>query len=164
MRNIHFKAISGDKWVFGDLAKKGSMLFVGNIEKEYYEIAAETLSEFTGVVDYTQWNNVPEDEQKFIVSDYNNSSSIKETVQSFAHICHGVPIYENDILECVHIVDEKLNFRSPVKYRNGCFGVELRNEEGCRFLNFHELMEYKYFVIGNVFKPIPFEEKHDDKK
>lgn len=157
MRNIHYKGIHGDRWVFGDLIRQNGIIYLGSIDDELFEIAEETLSEFSGVMDFTSWTDVPQNEKENIVNDYNLKSPIKETIVSFEKIWNGVPIYENDMLECHHLFNDGFSFKGFVKFVNGCFGVEYQDVDGVHFLNFHELMEYRYFVIGNMFQVIPTE-------
>ena len=161
MRNIHYKGIHQDRWVFGDLIRNKGIVYLGNINDELFEIAEETLSEFTGVLDFRSWNDIPEDEKRNVVNEYNQEATVKETIVSFEKIWKGMPIYENDMLECHHLLNEGFSLRGFVKFINGCFGVEYHDEFGVHFLNFHELMEYRYFVIGNMFQVIPMD---DDKK
>ena len=155
MRNIHYKGIHEDRWVFGDLIHKDGMLFIGIVGSEIFQVADETVSEFTGVLDFTPWSDVPMAEKEDLVTNYNRTSPIKETVISFEKIWHGVPIYENDIVECQHLFDEARIFRGAIKFYNGCFGVEYQDGQELRFLSLNELIEYSYKVIGNVFKIIP---------
>jgi hypothetical protein len=157
MRNIHYKGIHEDKWVFGDLIHKDGLIFIGLIGNEIFQVADETVSEFTGVLDFTQWSDVPANEQNDLVTNYNITSPVQETVESFEKVWHGVPIYENDIIECHHLFDEKIVFRGAVKQYKGCFGIELINKSGATFVSFNELIEYSYRVVGNVFKIIPKE-------
>ncbi len=155
MRNIHYKGIHEDRWVFGDLIHKDGMVFIGLIGTEIFQVAEETVSEFTGLLDFTQWDEVPTVEQDDLVKNYNLSSPVQETVQSFDNIWKGVPIYENDVIECHHLFDDKLVLRGAVKQVKGCFGIELHNKSEVKFVSFNELVEYSYKVIGNIFKLIP---------
>ena len=66
-------------------------------------------------------------------------------------------IYENDIIECHHLFDDKIIFRGVIKQNKGCFGIEVTNKSGSTFISFNELIEYSYKVVGNVFKIIPKE-------
>ena len=125
MRNIHYKGIHEDRWVFGDLIHKDGMLFIGIVGSEIFQVADETVSEFTGVLDFTPWSDVPMAEKEDLVTNYNRTSPIKETVISFEKIWHGVPIYENDIVECQHLFDETRIFRGAIKFYNGCFGQNI---------------------------------------
>ena len=161
MRNIHYKGIHQDRWVYGDLIRTKGIIYLGDINDELFEIADETLSEFTGMLDFRSWNDVPIEERQTIVNDYNQGSPVKETIVSFEKIWKGMPIYEHDMIECHHLFNESFSFRGFVKFINGCFGVEYHDELGIHFLNFHELVEYRYFVVGNMFKVIPMD---DDKR
>lgn len=157
MRNIHYKGIHENRWVFGDLIHKDGMIFIGLIGNEIFQVAEETVSEFTGVLDFTQWNEVPENERIDLVNNYNVLSPVKETVESFEKVWNGVPIYENDVIECRHLFDENIMFRGVVKQHKGCFGIELVGKSGAIFISFNELLEYSYKIVGNVFKIIPKE-------
>lgn len=155
MRNIHYKGIHEDRWVFGDLIHKDGMIFIGLIGTEIFQVAKETVSEYTGMLDFTPWEDVPQAEKEDLVNNYNKSGKGNETLESFDKIWKGVPIYEHDIVECRNLFDEHIVFRGMVKHHNGCFGVEFKTAKEIKFLSFNELIEYSYRVVGNVFKLIP---------
>ena len=152
MRKVHFKGIYEYQWVFGDLVRKNGSIYIGDIGQKVYEVAPETVSECTCMTDFTPWSEVPMEEKENLVSNYNETALEKHTIESFEKVWEGIPIYENDILECHHLVDESMSFAGPVVFHNGCFGVAFETNDGNRFLNFNDLIEYSYFVRGSIFQ------------
>lgn len=152
MRKVHYKGIFEYQWVFGDLARKGNSLYIGDFGSKVYEVAPETISEFTGMMDFTPWEDISIEEKENLVADYNKNSLTKHTIESFAKVWEGVPIYEHDILECKHLVDDSLEFVGPVVFHQGCFGVAIESPDGNRFINFNDLIEYSYRVRGSIFQ------------
>ena len=151
MRNVHFKGIHEYRWVCGDLIRKNDGVFIGDVDNGIYQVADETVSEFTGLTDHTAWTDLPEQDRNNIVSEHNKRFNCNHNDSSFAQFWSGISIYENDIVLCTHLFNSNDSFKSQVVNYKGCFGV-LRNEDNQEiFIPFIGLDEYKYVVVGNVF-------------
>lgn len=151
MRNVHFKGIHHNKWVFGDLIHKRDGCFIGCVDDSIYQVAEETISEFTGITDLTEWLELSQQERDNLVEAYNNSHQTHFNISSFETVWHGRPVYENDILFCRHLFNENDQFESQVVNRKGCFGVIRKTYNMETFIPLSDLDEYKYCVVGNVF-------------
>lgn len=150
MRSIHFKGIHMNRWVFGDLIHKNGAPFIGLIDQHIYQVAEETVCEFTGVLDFTKWDELPENERSELMQTYHEKAvDANISIDSF---WKGIPIYENDILECENLFDSNIKFRGVVKHNKGGFGVEFQNPNGMQFIPLQDLIEFSYKSVGSIFQ------------
>ena len=141
MRLVIFKGICDDKWVSGDLIHEGEDLFIKNASG-LFKVEKESVSEFTGMTDCTEWDELEPDEKAMFEADFD--------INKIAEEWDGIPINTNDILICDNIFDAELSFTGIVDFVDGCFGVTYNDGED--FISFSDLLEYKFVLAGNLFE------------
>ena len=151
MRRIHFKGIHNYMWAFGDLIRKSDGIFIGNVDEGIYQVSEETISEFTGLTDHTEWQDVPSDERKHLVEEYNKASGKNLSESEFESVWVGRPIYENDILRCSHMFDPQRIFQGQVVFANGGFALYIETDDKEYCFPLSELDEFKIINLGSIF-------------
>ena len=151
LRKTYFKGICNGAWVCGDLIKRSDGVYIGNVDNGIYKIDPETLSEFTGMTDYTPASDIPRAERISILNSINVNKDHKIPLKNFEDIWEGHPICENDVLEIINIHDPSIHFFEQVIHTCGSFGVMTKFGDKRTFLTFVDLVDYQYRVVGNRF-------------
>lgn len=109
MREILFRAKSGNEWVYGDLVHLfgNDNIVIHHAECEgetcnYIDIVSKTVGQFTGMFDSTKWEQLTEEEQL----DWLKNHTIDEW--------NGKEIFEGDIVDCW---SEGINAQGAVQQR-----------------------------------------------
>lgn len=151
MRNIQFKGIHNYIWVHGDLIRKSDGIFIGNVETGIYQVADETVSEFTGLYDHTELNEVSPEERQAFVETYNKALNKTLTESEIEDLWDGRPIYENDMLRCVHVFDPQRIFQGQVVFIDGGFCVYVTTGDKEYYFPLSELDEFRIVNLGSIF-------------
>lgn len=141
MRMIVFKGVYEGRWISGDLLHENGKMLIKNASG-IFEVDPETISEFTGMTDCTEWDDLEPDEKAMFEQDFD--------IKAIEEEWDGIPIYTNDIMVCDNIFNPELSFTGIVAFVDGCFGVAYNDGED--FISFSDLMEYKFVLVGNVFE------------
>lgn len=128
------------------------------VESEYYEIAPETLCQYTGLYDGTKWEQLSDSEQKEFLLGWN----IEESRRNRKEDWQGKRLWENDIVtnewcfihgySVVNYGDYK-DWHMPEKFQCGNLGFFIEHIDK-RYANHRKDIMYfaqNCIVVGNIF-------------
>lgn len=123
------------------------------VEREYYEIAPETLCQYTRLNDNTKWEQLSDDEKKEFLSKRN----YKERRMNRKEDWNGKRIWENDIL---HVIEKMGNdvyhngslVSAPRWINESDFKVEFTPGSLMNIQRFVNSQRIECKVIGNIFE------------
>lgn len=167
MRKIEFRGIKEEdkKWLYGSLVnnlfiktatKEPSCYIIDSQKMEYdcwedvgelaedYEVIPETVGQWTGFYDFTEWEDATEEQKSYAyqLAKISNKTPKEEW--------RGVKVYEGDALRLYIDNEQKIGF---VTYSNGMFGLENRTLAG--WIGFLPLSRLDYLkIIGNIYEKI----------
>ena len=104
MRTIKFrgKRVDNGEWIYGDLMTYDNDYVICDVDDGgYLPIVRETVGQFTGLYDNTQWGDLSEQErQEFYFKNCSDDGvTIKyKTQEEVKHLWKGREIYEGDIV------------------------------------------------------------------
>lgn len=150
-REILFKAKRKDngEWVEGLPTRMWGTLHIQDSDDENtaYEINPDTLCQYTGMNDNTEWKNLTETEKESFLSNWNYKENRKNKIEDW----EGKRIWENDIC------DRKEKYPEIVTYNKGDWQLDYSyvfgngmHTDACN-LGFYVCERNCVEVIGNIF-------------
>ena len=140
-------------WVYGYLCDKNYIStacedeYGGKFVSEVL-VDPETVCQFTGVYDNTQWEELSEHEQNDFLSGWNFEKDRRNTKEDW----NGRKIFENDIIE---VKNAKYHFRSQIEWDSSCGGFMFQDSKDGSMVGLDALLSggiYNDFkLIGSIF-------------